>query len=140
MKIIKKVQKQEACAKEIELIAKWDLCNSDKGYNNTYGGEHGHMSEEAKARFSLQMKGKGFWKGKRIPEEAKRKMSEVKKGKTPTSNPPKKVFCEETSKVYKSLTDASKHLGISPALASKICNKRYVRKPKYRLHFVGEEQ
>lgn len=57
----------EACEKEKELIAKWDLCNPLKGYNNSYGGEHGQMSEEAKKRFSAKTKGHGYWKGKKIP-------------------------------------------------------------------------
>ena len=131
---------KEACDKEIELIAKWDLCNSNKGYNNSYGGEHGQMSEEAKNRFSLKRKGKGYWLGKKIPTEAKAKMSKAKKGKIPLSNPPKRVYCEETKTEYQSLTEASKQLGICLALVSKICNQKYVRKPKYHLYFVGEEK
>lgn len=130
---------EEACEKEIELIAKWDLCNSKKGYNNSYGGEHGKMSEEAKARFSKKAKGNGYWKGKTIPEEAKKKMSLVKKGKIPTSNPPKRVFCEETERTYSSLTEASRELGISLAMAHKLCHRKIVRQPKYHLHFIGDK-
>ena len=116
---------QEACEKEKELIAKWNLCDSSKGYNNSYGGEHGEMSEEAKTRFSLKTKGHGYWKGKVIPKEARIKMSLAKKGKIPKSNPPKQVFCEETGKIYESLSEASRSLGICLAYVYKLCNGEY---------------
>ena len=133
------LSEDEACKKEIELIAKWDLCNSKKGYNNSYGGKKGQMSEEAKNRYSQRQKGKGFWKGKNIPLEIRAKMSKAKKGKIPKSNPPKIVYCDETKETYSSMTEASKKLGICIAMVSKLCHKKYVRKPKYHLYFIGEE-
>lgn len=46
--------KKEACNLEIELIAKYDSTNPDKGYNNSTGGEYGslgvHQSEETREK------------------------------------------------------------------------------------------
>ena len=51
--------KKQACAKEIELIAKYDSTNPDKGYNNSTGGESGslgvHPSAETRKKKKLCM-------------------------------------------------------------------------------------
>ena len=75
--------KDEACQKEIELIALYDSTNTDKGYNNSLGGEinipseetRKKMSEIAKARFSDPTKHPLF--GKHLSEETKKKLSEA---------------------------------------------------------------
>lgn len=133
------LSKEEACEKEKYLIQKWNLCDPEYGYNNTYGGEHGLMSEHTRKKMSEAQKGeKAFWYGKKLPEDAKHKMSEVKKGKIPKSTPPKKVYCFETDTTYASMTDASRILNISTATVYKSCNNNYKRKP--RLHFVYVEE
>lgn len=130
---------EAACEKEKYLIAKWDLCNSDKGYNNTFGGEHGKMSEHTKKRMSEAQKGeKGFWYGKKLPISARQKMSEVKKGIIPKATPPKKVYCVETNTIYPSMCEASRQLEISVALIHKICNHLNKREPKLHLKYEGE--
>lgn len=127
----------EACEKEMYLIAKWDLCNHAKGYNNSYGGEHGKMSEESKTRFSKKQKGKGFWKGKVIPQSAREKMSKAKKGKIPLCNPPQKIYCEETETVYESMAKTSEELGLCLGTVFKYCHG-LIKKPKYHLHVLGD--
>lgn len=83
--------KEEACQKEIELIAEYNTQNPDFGYNIAPGGQccigednpwYGkHHTEEAKRKMSMSRKG--------IPksEEFKKKLSEKLKGR---------VFSEET--------------------------------------------
>jgi group I intron endonuclease len=83
--------KEQACAKEIELIAYYDSTNPDKGYNHGTGGECGalgaHHSQEARKRKSELMKeeyktGKRVpaMKGKHLSEETRRKLREAEKG------------------------------------------------------------
>lgn len=114
---------EEACYKEIELIKKWDLTNTEKGYNNSYGGEHGKHSKQTREKMRLaQLGDKGHWFGKKMPLESRLKMSISKKGKIPKSNPPKQVYCIETNITYSSMTEAARQLGISLAGLWKSCN------------------
>ena len=56
--------------KEIELIAKWNLNNREKGYNIQHGGEGADaVSEETKLKISKSKK------GQTLSEESKHKMS-----------------------------------------------------------------
>lgn len=94
--------KEQACAKEIELIAKYDSTNSRYGYNNSTGGECGaagvHPSAETRRKISEANKGKYVspetrrkisearkgrpspWKGKHLSADTRRKLSEARKG------------------------------------------------------------
>ena len=78
--------KQQACKKEIELIAKYDSTNRDKGYNNSTGGEINkgyHLSPETRGKISESKKGQTAWnKGKHPSAETRRKFSELHKGQT----------------------------------------------------------
>ena len=66
---------------EIWCIAIYDTY--DNGYNSTHGGEESPMKNpETRRKLSMANKGKTTWmKGKKHTDEAKRKMSESKKGK-----------------------------------------------------------
>lgn len=79
--------KEEAEAKEIELIAKFDSANKDKGYNLDLGGNSvGKTSEETRRKISESTKGeKSAHYGKHHSEEAKRKMSVAAKNRPPMS-------------------------------------------------------
>lgn len=77
------LSKEEACAKEIELIEKYDSANPEHGYNLTHGGEHYEPNEEWRAKLSES--------NKRYYEnhpEARERISERQKGKrqSETSN------------------------------------------------------
>ena len=95
--------KEQACAKEIELIAKYDSTNPDKGYNQSTGGECGtlgtHHSDETRRKQSESLKRayldpelrrkigeshKGVnnpWYGKHHSAETRQKISESLKGR-----------------------------------------------------------
>ena len=78
------LSEEQAKEMEIELIAKWDSVNRDKGYNITLGGEGGNgaipwnkgktLSDETKRKLSEANK------GKTLSDETKRKLSEANKG------------------------------------------------------------
>ena len=95
--------KEQACKKEIELIALYNSNQSKYGYNHSMGGESGSLgvkrteetrkkmsqarkgiklSAETKRKLSDINKGKQPWnKGKHLSEEYRKKLSEAKKGK-----------------------------------------------------------
>ena len=66
--------KEEACKKEIELIAFYKSNKKEYGYNLSNGGEFNNMTEEGKKKISL------IHKGKKISEETRLKMSVSRKG------------------------------------------------------------
>ena len=63
------------------LIALWDARNSSKGYNICYGGDNHKLSEETKRKIGTTKIGNKNMLGKHHTDEAKKKMSEAKKGK-----------------------------------------------------------
>jgi hypothetical protein len=75
--LFENLTKEEACAKEIELIAFYKSNEPEFGYNLSSGGEGGpsgcKRSEETKKRMSEAHRN--------ISEETRKKMSEAKKGK-----------------------------------------------------------
>lgn len=78
----------EAKQKEIELIAKWDLTNPNKGYNITMGGDgtaNYHHTESAKLKMSIAKM------GTKIPDNVKAKMSKSAIGKTKSDVTRKKM-------------------------------------------------
>lgn len=67
---------EEANNKEKELIAKYDLMNVEKGYNQAVGGNCHSIGEEGRKNLSEAHKGQKSWnKGIPMTEEAKRKAS-----------------------------------------------------------------
>lgn len=75
--------KEQACAKEIELIAKYDSANREKGYNNSTGGECSalgtHHSIETRRKIGESNK------GKHLSAETRQKIGEANKGKKPSA-------------------------------------------------------
>lgn len=81
--------KEEACAKEIELIQFHRSNNDNYGYNLSSGGEASTAgikhSEEARRKMSESRRGENSpWYGKKLSEDHRRKMSEAHKGYKPT--------------------------------------------------------
>lgn len=85
---------EEAKAKEIELINKFNTTDRSKGYNITFGGESGngyHHTQESKERISRKLKGVNTWtktvlKGRRrgkLTDECRNKISQSKMGSIP---------------------------------------------------------
>ena len=90
------ISHSEACAYEIELIAKYNACDSAYGYNNSPGGEsplvihrgadhhfYGkHLSADHRKKLSESHKGeKHFWYGKHLPEETRKKIGDAHRGR-----------------------------------------------------------
>lgn len=80
--------KEEACQKEIELIAQYKSNNPDFGYNKSIGGDvciGYHHSEKTKQRLSEIQKTKIGEKsphyGKHVSEENKQRLREINLGK-----------------------------------------------------------
>lgn len=75
----------EASLMEKQLIEKYNTIDNHFGYNVCFGGQDGwvgvHHTEEAKRKMSLAKKGKTYRKGYKLSEETKRKISEKHKGK-----------------------------------------------------------
>lgn len=99
----------EACAKEIELIAKYDSVNPAKGYNLSSGGEHSTPTEETRRKIGAANKGrKPYTYGRRLTAEHRRKISEhYAGGPTPCA-----VVCVELGLVFPSIKEAAQVLGL----------------------------
>lgn len=85
--LFENLSKEEACQKEIELIAKYQSNNPEFGYNLCAGGEgaNGYThTEEAKRLIGLASKGNKYSLGVHRTDEFKQKVSEFHKGKKPT--------------------------------------------------------
>lgn len=136
--------KDEACAKEIELIAMYKSNDSDYGYNLSLGGESGGngipLSDEERRRLSERMRGDNN-PSRRFPfsEERRKAMSEISKNRP---LPPEFIAQQSAPKVklrkpvakytlngefiteYISALDASKACGIHQGNISACCNGR----------------
>lgn len=56
--LFENLSKEEADAKEKELIELHDSCNPQKGYNTRIGGSNGPLSEETKEKLRKTMLGR----------------------------------------------------------------------------------
>lgn len=80
------LSREQAEAKEVELIALYKSNQREYGYNVKQGGDINHgfkLSEETRRKMSEARKGeKNHWYGKHLPEELRQKLSVAHKGKT----------------------------------------------------------
>ena len=151
--------KEEAEAKEVELIAEYKSNKKEYGYNIANGGlATGMMAEETKKQISGKLKGvpKGYsaWKGKKHSLESRKKLSEKRKGKL---NPMygkhiteetrakmseshkycrlcKRILCIETGVIFHSSTEAARKMGLSQGNIGMVA--RGERKHTKGYHFV----
>lgn len=121
---------EEAERIEVELIAKYETTNPDKGYNICPGGGVNAgwtLSEEAKRRLSEANRGANNpHYGRPRPAETKAKISAAKKG-VPRSEETKQklrkpVVRLEDGAVFTSLADAKLRTGVSDAHISSCCH------------------
>ena len=153
--------KEEACQKEIELIAKYKSNQKEFGYNLSSGGEHYRHSVETCEKLREMMLGKRkgqhlseitkqkikennarYWKGKRLSEETKRKISEAHIGKILSEEHKRKIregnqksiFCIETNEIYASVKDAKEKLKLKGTSHIGSCCKGK-RKTAYGYHW-----
>lgn len=82
--LFENLTKEEACQKEIELIAEYKSNNPEFGYNLTTGGEGVsgyHHTDIAKQKIGVAAKGNQYGKGYKHTQEAIEKIREAMKGK-----------------------------------------------------------
>ena len=158
--------KEQACLKERELIKEYDLMNREFGYNSTSGGDIFVMNEETKQKISQAMMGNKNGLGHPCSEEKKKKISEAQKGRkftkehkqklseaaknrhVPCSEDKKQtlkekshkkpVYCEELDKVFESVQECGRQLGIPATNISKLCNGRGKTLKGYHLRYYND--
>lgn len=164
---------EEAGEVERAFIAEHHLQNPNYGYNISDGGEHGAHSEKTKKKLSDIRKGSGnpmygrrgkdcprYGKpspmlGRKMSEEAKRKISEANTGKShPVSESAKEkiriknsgknnknsisVLCVETGIVYASSGEASRMTGCHQGHISECCNGTHQTTGGYHWRYADE--
>ena len=158
--------KEQACLKEQELIKEYDLMNREFGYSSTSGGDIFVMNEETKQKISQAMMGnqnalghpcseekkkkiRDAQKGRKFTEEHKQKLSEAAKNRhVPCSEKKKQtlkekshkkpVYCEELDKVFESVQECGRQLGIPATNISKLCNGRGKTLKGYHLRYYND--
>lgn len=120
------------------------LLNIAMGRNNMATHSKEYMQEHYKNTLAKWQAENGNWlKGKKMPEEMVRRMSEQRKGKPlPEStlkrlreNPPtaKPIYCVDTDVTYKSASEAGRVLGLDPSSILKCAKGKYTNTHGY--HF-----
>ena len=158
--------KEQACLKEQELIKEYNSMNREFGYNSTSGGDIFTMNEETKQKISQAMirnqnglghpcseekkeKISNAQKGRKFTEEHKQKLSEAAKNRhVPCSEEKKQilkekshkksVYCEELDKIFESVQECSRQLGIPATSISKLCNGRGKTFKGYHLRYYND--
>ena len=158
--------KEQACLKEQELIKEYDLMNREFGYNSTSGGDIFVMNEETKQKISQALVGNQNNLGHSCSEEKKKKISEAQKGRefteehkqklseaaknrhVPCSEEKKQtlkekshkkpVYCEELNKVFESVQECGRQLGIPATNITKLCNGRGKTLKGYHLRYYND--
>ena len=158
--------KEQACLKEQELIKEYNSMNREFGYNSTSSGDIFTMNEETKQKISQAMirnqnglghpcseekkeKISNAQKGRKFTEEHKQKLSEAAKNRhVPCSEEKKQilkekshkksVYCEELDKIFESVQECSRQLGIPATNISKLCNGRGKTLKGYHLRYYND--
>lgn len=141
------MSKEDAEAKEKELITLLKSNNRQFGYNVANGGNtSGKFSEETKQKLSKMRIGMQF------SDEHKRNLSKSHKGIIPSkeqnqknmiNNPRRKpVLCIETGIKYDSIRDAGRKTGINHKRIAEVCNRAYGHKSAggFSWKYVDEER
>lgn len=97
------LSKEEACQKEIELIAKFRTNEHDFGYNSTSGGEMFTMTANARKNMSKSAMGNKNGLGKPCSKEKAKKISDAQKGRKFTEEHKKKLSLAKQGSTHKSL-------------------------------------
>jgi group I intron endonuclease len=98
--------REEACSKEIELIAQYKSTDAEYGYNLCAGGKLGPTHEETRRRLSAALM------GHRVGPEVSRRVADQ------ISIP---IICLDTMKEYKSAVEAANELNVNPTNIRKVC-------------------
>ena len=138
------VSKNEAERLEVELIAKYQTQNPEKGYNLKGGGGVLSCSGETRSRMREAAKKRGvsptaweaaraFWTGRKHSQDSVEKMREAQKGRVVSTESrarlrlaaiKRRVICVETGAVYDSLIEAQRQTGIDRTVIDRCCSKK----------------
>lgn len=149
--LLEGLSEEQACEYEKMYIALFDSANSAKGYNNTYGGEHGrmadHVNEENRKRGKLLTGSKNPFYGHRHSEDSKLKMRQARLGNPKRCDHSRagglaaaKTISKKVSQydldgnyiaTYNSLVDAAKAVGGHGNKIGACCNGYENRKKAY---------
>lgn len=123
-----------AKAKEIELIALWDLTNPQRGYNVSKGGDNpAPLTESGRKKISNALQGNSHGLGKRRSEEVRKILSNQKTGaNNPMYGKPshrrRKIIQYDLSfnvvNIYDSLDEAYKETGTSKGNTTMCCQRK----------------
>lgn len=137
------LSREEAEAKEVELI-KYHKSNDRRyGYNIADGGLAHTQTEETKQKIrekkkiiSAETRAKlsKSLKGKAKPKELRERWSKQRKGKNSV-----RVRCVETGIVYNSMLEAGKAVGVHPSNISRSCRKMKGYENSGNLHWEKVE-
>ena len=158
--------KEQACLKEQELIKEYNSMNREFGYNSTSGGDIFTMNEETKQKISQAMMGNqnnlehpcseekrkkisNAQKGREFTKEHKQKLSEAAKNRhVPCSEEKKQilkekshkkpVYCEELDKIFESVQECGRQLGIPATNITKLCKGRGKTLKGYHLRYYND--
>lgn len=132
--LFENLDEKTAKAKEIELIALWDLTNPKKGYNISKGGDNpAPMSEEGKKKVSEALQGNLHGLGKKRSEEVRKILSIHKMGaNNPMYGKPshrrRKViqydFDFNIIAIYDSMHEASQQTKVSVGNIGTCCHRK----------------
>ena len=108
--VLQECSEEELSKTEKDWILKLNSDDNSSGYNLTDGGEGGRPTEEIRKVMSEKATGrKGYWTGKSLSDETKRKIGESRK-LSGNFRPTMPVVHLETGIEYKSCSEAAKTL------------------------------
>ena len=87
--LFENLSKEEACQKEIELIAKYQSNNPEFGYNLSAGGEYSNYGHKQSKEFCEMMS--KLHSGKIVSLETRNRLSEVNSGKKLSEETKRKI-------------------------------------------------
>lgn len=93
-----------------------------KKFRETYFSKSDEERSEIVAKRLANRKQTKYWQGKTLPDEIRKKISETLKRKHLCSAVAIGVYCEETGKMYRSLTEAEKATGVDRHIIRKYIN------------------
>lgn len=128
-----KLSKNEACKKEVELIAYYKSNNPSYGYNHSIGGEFGGSGVHTKLSKETIEKIKQNHKGTRGYKFTEQQKQNISNSKNATK---KRVKCIELNLVFPSLAEAAKHFGVNYSNISSCCHGKLKTSNGYHWGFV----